>query len=97
MSLGCFNLVGAELSDSVAGESWEAGKPSLVCCIEPGCDWRGAHCHVIEVDQTRNGFDCDTVCFTEWLFAEWCLCCGSLGFLDGGVPPVKFVRVAVIA
>ena len=74
MPFGCFYLVGAELFDSAAGETWEAGKPSLVCCIEPGGDWRGAHCHVTEVDETRNGFDSDAVCFVEWLFVEWCPC-----------------------
>ena len=71
MPFGCFYLVGAELSDSATGETWETSEPSLVDCIEPGSDWWGAHGHVVEVDEARNGFDGDAICFTEWLFAEW--------------------------
>ena len=66
MSFGCFYLVGAELPDSAAGETWETGEPSLVDCIEPGGDWRGAHGHVIEVDKTGDSFNSDTVCFMMW-------------------------------
>ena len=89
---GCFYLVGAELSDSTAGKTWEASKPSLVHCIEPGGDWRSTHCHVVEVDKDRNSFDSGTVCFVNWLFVEWCL---REDLLGGGVPPWKFAGVGV--
>ena len=73
MAFGCFYLIGAELSDSTGSKTWEAGEPSLVHCIESGGDWRGAHCHVVEVDKARNSFDSDAVCFIEGLFVEWYL------------------------
>ena len=96
VSFGCFNLIGTELSDSTACKAWEASEPSFVDCIEPGGDWRGAHGHVIEVDEVWNGFDGDTVCFIEWLLKAWVLllCMGTLG---GKVPPLKFAWVVVVA
>ena len=54
MSFGCLYLVGAKLSNSAAGKTWEAGEPSFVDSIEPGGDWRCTHCHVIEIDELRN-------------------------------------------
>ena len=71
---GCFYLVGAELSDSTTGKPWEASEPSLVDGIEPGGDWWGAHGHVIEIDETGNGLNGDTVCSAEGLIMELCLC-----------------------
>ena len=65
MTFRCFYLVGAELPDSATGEARKASEPSLVDGIEPGGDWRSAHYHVVEVDQARNSFDSDTVCFIE--------------------------------
>ena len=70
VSFGCLSLVGAELPNSATGKTWEAGEPSLVDCIEPGGDWRGAHGHVTEVDEAWNSLDGDTICFIEWLFME---------------------------
>ena len=73
MPFGCFYLIGAELSDSIASKTWEASEPSLVYCIEPGGDWRGAHGHMVEVDEARNSFDGDTVCLVHWSSVECCL------------------------
>ena len=94
VSFGCFCLVGAELSDSTTSETWETSEPSLVNCIEPGGDWRGAHGHVVEVDKVWNSFNGDTVRFIEWLLEDWLLCMGTLG---GKVPPWKFAWVVVVA
>ena len=71
MPFGCFYLIGAELSDSTGSKAWEAGEPSFVYCIEPGGDWRSTHSHVVEVDEGRNRFDGDTICFVEWLLTDW--------------------------
>ena len=63
VSFGCLYLVGAKLSNSAIGKTWEAGEPSFVDCIESGGDWWSSHCHVIEIDKTGDGFNGNTVCF----------------------------------
>ena len=80
MSFGCLYLIGAELPDSATIKTWKAGEPSFVDSIKPGGDWRGTHCHVIEVDEFWDGLDGDTICRVEWLILN------SLG----NVPPLKF-------
>ena len=80
MSFGGLYLVSAELPDSAAGKAWKTGEPSFVDSIKPGGDWRGTHCHVIEVDEFWDGLDGDTICLVEWLILN------SLG----NVPPLKF-------
>ena len=73
MSFRCLYLVGAVLSDPATGKAWEAGEPSFVDCIEPGGDWRGSQCHVVELDKTGDCFNSDTVCFMLWWLVECCL------------------------
>ena len=83
MSFGCLYLIGAELPDSATGKTWEASEPSFVDCIEPGGDWWGTHCHMIEVDELWNRLDGDTLCLVEWLSKDSLV----------NVPPLKFAWI----
>ena len=61
MSFCCFNLVGAILSYTTAGEAWETCEPSFVNGTEPCVDWGCPEGHVIVVDEGRDGPDSDAV------------------------------------
>ena len=61
VSFCSFDLVGAILSDTTAGETWEACEPTFINGIEPCVDWRCTEGHVIEVDEGRDGPDSDAV------------------------------------
>ena len=69
-----FNLVGAVLSHTTAGEAWEACEPSFVNGTEPCIDRRCTEGHVIVVDEGRDGPDSDAVGPMEGPVVLWYLC-----------------------